>query len=83
VVSDRLEELGSKYNGAAVRVVEIHAAGEVFVLVTSREDLPAELFGLIYRYRWQIELFFKWFKMILGQRHWLPLCGNPAANEIA
>jgi hypothetical protein len=37
----------------------------------SREDLPAELIGLIYRYRWQIELFFKWFKMILGNRHWL------------
>jgi hypothetical protein len=71
VVSDRLEKLGAKFNGAPVRVVEIHAAGQVFVLGTSREDLPAELIGLIYRYRWQIELFFKWFKMILGNRHWL------------
>jgi len=71
VVSDRLEQLGAKYTGAAIRVVEIHAAGHVFVLATSREDLPAELIGLIYRYRWQIELFFKWFKMVLGNRHWL------------
>jgi len=54
-----------------LRVVEIHAAGKVLVLVTSRQDLPAEIIGLIYRYRWQIELFFKWFKTILGCRHWL------------
>jgi len=31
----------------------------------------AELIGLIYRKRWQIELFFKWIKCILGCRHWL------------
>jgi hypothetical protein len=71
VVSDRREQLGAKHKGLVIRVVEIHAAGQVFVLGTSRLDLPAELIGLIYRYRWQIELFFKWFKMILGGRHWL------------
>ena len=27
--------------------------------------------ALIDRYRWQIELFFKWFKCILGCRDWL------------
>ena len=26
--------------------------------------------ALIYRYRWQIELFFKWLKCILDCRHW-------------
>jgi hypothetical protein len=71
VVSDRMEQLGGRESGPVVRVVEIHAAGEVFVLATSPEDLPSELIGLIYRYRWQIEIFFKWFKMILGSRHWL------------
>jgi hypothetical protein len=71
VVSDRWEKIGSKYNGPPLRVVEIHAAGDEFVLVTSRQDLPAELIGLIYRYRWQIELFFKWLKSILGSAHWL------------
>ena len=71
VVSDRQERLGLAENGPVVRVVEVHAAGKTFVLITSREDLPAEIVGLIYRYRWQIELFFKWFKMILGCRHWL------------
>ena len=71
VVSDRLERLGIKGSGPVVRVVEIHAANKIFVLVTSRVDLAAELIGLIYHYRWQIELFFKWFKLILGARHWL------------
>jgi hypothetical protein len=71
VISDRQERLGLGEEGPVVRVVEIHAAGKEFVLITSREDLPAEIVGLIYRYRWQIELFFKWFKMILGCRHWL------------
>jgi hypothetical protein len=71
VVSDRRERLGVREGGPVVRVVELQAAGKAFVLITSREDLPAEIIGLIYRYRWQIELFFKWFKTILGCRHWL------------
>lgn len=38
-------------------------------LVTDRLDLPAELVALAYRYRWTIELFFRWFKCVLGCRH--------------
>jgi len=38
-------------------------------LVTDRLDLPAETIALGYRYRWTIELFFRWFKQILGARH--------------
>jgi IS4 transposase len=29
------------------------------------------MIGLMYRYRWQVELFFRWFKCILGCTHWL------------
>jgi hypothetical protein len=32
-------------------------------------DLPAEIISLIYRFRWTIELFFRFFKQILGCRH--------------
>jgi hypothetical protein len=53
------------------RVVRVEAHGDVFQLITTREDLSAELIGLIYRQRWQIELFFKWIKTILNCRHWL------------
>ena len=41
------------------------------VLVTNRFDLDADLIALAYRYRWTVELFFRWFKCILGCRHLL------------
>lgn len=40
-------------------------------LVTDRLDLPADLVTLAYRYRWSVELFFRWFKCVLGCRHLL------------
>ena len=58
-------------DGPVLRAVRVEANGDVFHLVTTREDLSAELIGLIYRQRWQIELFFKWIKTILNCRHWL------------
>jgi hypothetical protein len=44
---------------------------EVLLLVTDRLELAAELVALAYKYRWHIELFFRWFKCILGARHLL------------
>ena len=38
-------------------------------LLTDRLEMPAEFVGLGYRYRWTVELFFRWFKQILGCRH--------------
>jgi len=71
VVWDRLVRFGVHGDGPVLRVVRVEANGDVFHLVTTREDLTAELIGLIYRQRWQIELFFKWIKSILNCRHWL------------
>jgi hypothetical protein len=71
VVWDRMVRLGVHGDGPVLRVVRVEANGDVFQLVTTREDLAAELIGLIYRQRWQIELFFKWIKTILNCRHWL------------
>jgi hypothetical protein len=53
-----------------------------FHLVTSREDLPAEIIGLIYRQRWQIEVFFKWLKTIFNCRHWLAESPQGAAIQL-
>jgi hypothetical protein len=44
---------------------------EPVYLVSDRLDLSAELVGLAYRYRWSVELFFRWLKCILGCRHLL------------
>lgn len=42
---------------------------EVLLLCTDRLELAAELVALAYKYRWHVELFFRWFKCILGARH--------------
>jgi hypothetical protein len=42
---------------------------EVLLIATNLLDVPAEVIGLIYRYRWTVELFFRFFKQILGCRH--------------
>ena len=50
---------------------EAHGHPEVLLLATSRLDLDAEVVALAYRYRWTVELFFRWFKCVLGCRHLL------------
>jgi hypothetical protein len=52
------------------------------LLVTDRMDLSAETIALIYRYRWQIELFFRWFKCILGFNHLLSLSENGVSIQV-
>jgi IS4 transposase len=44
--------------------------GQLLIL-TNLLDLPAWIIALIYRYRWSIEIFFRFFKHILGCRHLL------------
>jgi transposase len=41
------------------------------LIATNLMDLPAETIGLIYRQRWMVELFFRFFKHVLGCRHLL------------
>ncbi len=50
--------------------VVIELPGESPVrLLTTLLDLPAELLGLLYRQRWQIELFFRWLKCYANFSH--------------
>jgi hypothetical protein len=46
------------------------------ILLTDQLDLEVGLIGLLYRYRWQIELFFRWFKKVLEADHLLSLSEN-------
>lgn len=41
----------------------------VLRIATNLLEVPAEIIGLIYQFRWIIELFFRFFKQILGCRH--------------
>ena len=54
-----------------LRVIEIRTKDQHLLLVTNLplEQASAALIGLIYRKRWDIELFFRWIKCILGCRH--------------
>ena len=52
-----------------VRRLKSNGEVEELWLVTDRLDLDADLVALAYRYRWAVELFFRWFKCILGCRH--------------
>lgn len=55
-----------------VRLVEIATPeGEPVRLLTNRLDLAAELIGLLYRHRWQIELFFRWLKCVTQLQHFV------------
>lgn len=61
------------YRSARVRLVWVQGPQEALLLVTnhSAEELSAALVSQLYRQRWQVELFFRWIKCILGCRHWL------------
>lgn len=56
-----------------LRVVEVAGSepGQVWVLATNAHGLSAELVAVAYRYRWQVELFFRWLKCVLGCRRLL------------
>ncbi len=48
-----------------------HAASQDIVLATNLLDVSADVIALIYRSRWQIEIFFRFFKHVLGCQHLL------------
>lgn len=90
VVADLIVNLGGrKADGILkqpLRVIRVATVkdGKPFelVLVTDRFDLDAELIALAYRWRWQIELFFRWFKCVLGCRHLLATSRNGVQIQV-
>lgn len=93
VQSDRVVHLGCAKSGAVfkqpLRIVAV-ATGktcsqgqpEILLLATDRLDLDAELVALGYRFRWTVELFFRWFKCILGCRHLLSTSRNGVTIQL-
>jgi hypothetical protein len=78
VIADQWVRMGSAFTEGKLtapvrRVVIAGQDGGRDVILLTNTDLPAEMVGQMYRYRWQVELFFRWFKCILGCRHWLSL----------
>ncbi len=50
--------------------------GDTLLIATDILDAPPELVALIYKHRWAIETFFRFFKHVLGCRHLLSYCTN-------
>lgn len=72
-----------------VRIVEVatgktrpDGSPDTLVLVTDRMNLDAELVALAYKHRWSVELFFRWFKCVLGCRHLLSECENGVRLQV-
>jgi hypothetical protein len=62
--------------------VDSQGRPETLRLASSRLDLSAALVALGYRYRWTVELFFRWFKCILGCRHLLSNSRNGVTIQV-
>jgi len=93
VVSDELlKRLGTPHHknelkGHQLRLVKVQrtndkGALETWWLLTNRLDLPADLVAIGYRYRWTVELFFRWLKCVLGCKKLLTTSKNGVALQI-
>jgi hypothetical protein len=76
VVSDVLvRRLGTEKHNALLekplRIVRVQGSepDHVWILATNAREISADLIAIAYQYRWQVELFFRWMKCILGCRH--------------
>ena len=90
---DLVVRLGCDKSGKVLtqplRIVEVetgktNARGEpeILLLATDRMDLDVELVALGYRYRWSVELFFRWLKCILDCRHLISHSQNGVAIQV-
>jgi hypothetical protein len=61
--------IGRPMRLVVVQVVERNGKASELWLITDRFDLDADLVAIAYRYRWSVELFFRWLKCVLGARH--------------
>ena len=67
--SHHKDEIKQTLRIVVVRFIDKDGQQKDLWLVTNLLDVPAETIALGYRYRWTVELFFRWFKQILGARH--------------
>ena len=66
-----------------VRAITVRIdTGREITLLTNDLDTPAEQIAVLYKQRWQIELFFKWIKQNLKIRHFLGVSENAVRIQI-
>jgi hypothetical protein len=83
VVSDQTVVLGPDADKhPSVRMITLRREGKLIRLVTTLEEHDAVELCLLYRYRWEIETFFKWLKCILGTRGFLAESRNGVTAQL-
>jgi hypothetical protein len=93
VVRDLVVWLGCEESGAVfkqqLRVVAVangktdsQGRPEILWLASDCLELDAAWIALGYKYRWTVELFFRWFKCILGCQHLLSTCRNGVTIQV-
>ena len=85
IVFDRTIDLGGEATLKNIRIVAVKCnptapqsrtggrggprQGQVLLIATDRFDLEPETIAAIYKHRWTIEIYFRFFKHVLGCRH--------------
>lgn len=80
--SHHKDVVGRPMRLVVVKVVERNGKINELWLVTDRLDLDADLLAIAYRYRWSIELFFRWLKCVLGAKHLISHKQNGVALQM-
>lgn len=77
VLDVTLKRLGTAKHNALLkrplRIVKVQGPrpDDQWILATNAHTLSAELIAIAYHHRWQIELFFRWLKCVIGCKHLL------------
>ncbi|MCM3080043.1 IS4 family transposase [Brevibacillus invocatus] len=85
VLSDSMILLGTpqKRVDNVLRLIEtLDSKGNLIRIITNRFDLEAEELSDIYRWRWQIELFFKWIKQHVKIKSFYGTSENAVRNQV-
>jgi hypothetical protein len=78
-VADRKIRLTNDAHQHAYRLVSFVAMGEYFFLITNRFDLKTSEIIMLYAYRWQVELIFRFLKRTMNGLHLM--CHHPSGIE--
>ena len=78
-VADRKIRLTNDSHQHAYRLVSFVAMGEYFFLITNRFDLKTSEIIMLYAYRWQVELIFRFLKRTMNGLHLM--CHHPSGIE--
>lgn len=80
--SHHKDVVGRPMRLVVVKVVERNGKTSELWLVTDRLDMDADLVAIGYRYRWSVELFFRWLKCVLGAKHLISHHQNGVALQM-